>query len=391
MTLQSSGQITALDILVESRRTNGTAFDINQSVFRTVGKKPTVNSEISYADFYGRAYQKDFKFGGSGAANYCTNPLIGYLSDYITGVSVGDTFQVVIAFQGSWAPINGQYPAIEVYCTYGVAQYFDFAGNAGGKVAHMTFSYNGGDVITLSGYYSGGSTSFPCATVYLLNLSYPEPQNRGSGYTNTGVEYTTYLYYNPATHGFINHWTPPPAPPAPDPSTSPADSTGCCFSPESLVMMADMTYKPIIDIQIGEQIISDSGKISTVINTNRTIVGSRKMIKFANSNFMCTEDHLFLTDKGWKTWDPAYLIDNNRPNAVFLKGPNIFTPIQSGDKLRIAHQNGDNVLFDFVDYDSLGAISFDHPADYAVYDLDITDGVDDYIVEGFVVHNCGNA
>lgn len=181
-------------------------------------------------------------------------------------------------------------------------------------------------------------------------------------------------------------------PAEPDPGTgTPPDSGGCCFSPDSKVLMADMAYKPIIDIQIGEQIINDAGKISTVIGRNQTIVGSRKMVKFANSNFMCTEDHLFLTDKGWKTWDPAYLINNNRPNAVYLEGLNKTTPIQSGDKLRVAYQDNNVTHFNFVDYDTLGAVSFTHPSDYAVYDLDITDGVDDYIVEGFVVHNCAGS
>ena len=164
----------------------------------------------------------------------------------------------------------------------------------------------------------------------------------------------------------------------------------CCFSSESMVLMADMTYKAIAEIQIGEQIINDAGNISSVINTKQTVVGNRKMIKFANKNIVVTDDHLFLTDKGWKTWNPNYVISNNHPNAVYLKGLNRTTPIQSGDKLRVAYQDNNVTHFNFVEYDSLGITSHTYPSDYVVYDLDITDGVDDYIVEGFVVHNCSS-
>ena len=56
MTLPSSGQISARDILVESRAKNTDAFDINVSKSRNIAKKIVANSQISYADFYGKNY-----------------------------------------------------------------------------------------------------------------------------------------------------------------------------------------------------------------------------------------------------------------------------------------------------------------------------------------------
>jgi hypothetical protein len=55
MTLQSSGQISAKDIIVEDKKTLAQSFDINASNYRSLAKKSTANSEIKYSDFYGRS------------------------------------------------------------------------------------------------------------------------------------------------------------------------------------------------------------------------------------------------------------------------------------------------------------------------------------------------
>ena len=56
MTLQSSGQISATNIIVEARKTLAEGFDIDNSLYRTIAKIPSAQSEIKYSDFYGKNY-----------------------------------------------------------------------------------------------------------------------------------------------------------------------------------------------------------------------------------------------------------------------------------------------------------------------------------------------
>lgn len=56
MTLPASGQISATNIIVEARKTLADGFDIDSSLYRTIAKKPSGQSEIKYSDFYGKNY-----------------------------------------------------------------------------------------------------------------------------------------------------------------------------------------------------------------------------------------------------------------------------------------------------------------------------------------------
>ena len=319
-------------------------WDINDPIERRIARIYADSSPIKFSDFYGKSFQQDFMFGGSGAANYCSNPAIGYLNDYTTYLVSGDTFQVVIAFIGSWAPINGQYPAIQVHCTYGVSQYFDIGSTTGGKSAHMTFRYDGGNVITLSGYYTGKSTSFPCATVYVLSLSFPDPQNIGSGYTNTGIDYSNYIAANPQTHNFINHWV---APPEPDPGPPGSDQTSC-FLMGSPVVMADGTIKMIEDITIGEWVRGAFGEHNQVLALDRPLLGNRTMYNI-NGEHQTTAEHNHLTESGLfgcvslaesqneKLWTHQEVITDQGVEEWFFSGiqdTSLITQFELGNRLK---------------------------------------------------------
>ena len=164
------------------------------------------------------------------------------------------------------------------------------------------------------------------------------------------------------------------------------DGGGCCFDPNALVLMSDNTWKKIKDIVAGEKVIDGFGNINTVLTLKTTTVGNRKMFKFKDHNFYSTDDHLFFTEAGWKTWRPDRLVDNNRENLVFLEGDNRTTPLNSNDKMVMVTSPSH---IDLVDYDSLGAEEHTFDSDYVVYDLRL-DGTNIYVVDGFVVHNCGD-
>jgi hypothetical protein len=104
------------------------------------------------------------------------------------------------------------------------------------------------------------------------------------------------------------------------------------------------------------------------------------MIKIAGYDFYATDDHLFLTNTGWKTWRPDRLVENRRENSVFLEGKNRFIPINHDDIL-VMHEG-------YVHCSDVSIEEHDFDPEYVVYDL-LLDGNSTYVIDGFVVHNCG--
>ena len=161
----------------------------------------------------------------------------------------------------------------------------------------------------------------------------------------------------------------------------------CCFDPNALVLMHDFSYKRIADVKVGDKVIGDEGAINTVLKLMTTTVEKRKMVKFNDAGFYATDDHLFLTEKGWKTWKPQSLIERKAVNSVFLEGENRTRGIDNEDKLKIVKIENNEIIESFVEYENFGVELVDFDSDYVVYDLTL-DGNATYIVEGHVVHNC---
>jgi Hom_end-associated Hint len=159
---------------------------------------------------------------------------------------------------------------------------------------------------------------------------------------------------------------------------------GCCFNENSLVLMRDGSQKRICDIVEGDQVVNSRGSYNTVKKMKTTVVGNRKMIKFKRSEFFVTDDHLFLTDKGWKTWRPDRYADGTRENDHLLEGENREYSLQAGDMM-VFFENGVEKL---IPYDPSEVEEHDFNSEDTVYDITL-DGDNTFIVEGFVVHNCG--
>ena len=165
-------------------------------------------------------------------------------------------------------------------------------------------------------------------------------------------------------------------------------SGGCCFNPDALVMMADRTWKKIKDIVEGDAVIGIHLKPNTVLGLKKTTVGNRPMKKFIDAGFYSTDDHLFMTDNGWKTFNPQRLVDNNAENLAFISESNKSSPINDGDRLLYIDILGSDLIPSFINYREDAVVTFPFPEDYVVYDLHL-DGDNTYVVDGFVVHNCG--
>lgn len=155
----------------------------------------------------------------------------------------------------------------------------------------------------------------------------------------------------------------------------------CCFDPNARVLMKDGSWKKISKIKVGDEVVGLNGTVNRVTGMKSTTVGNRKMIKFVDYNFYCTDDHLFLTEIGWKTWRPDRLVDNDRENAVLLKDENKNSPLSSEDVMILSEGR--------ISYSDLKIEEQAFNPDFVVYDLHL-DGDNTYTVENFIVHNCGD-
>lgn len=174
--------------------------------------------------------------------------------------------------------------------------------------------------------------------------------------------------------------TNPPPPPPP--------KGHCCFDPDAKVLMANCTWKAIKDVVEGDKVVGDNGTVNTVIKNKTIGVGTRKMLKLKDSNFYTTDDHLFLTKKGWKTWRPDIVInDADTINGTLLIGENREKSIDLDDYLKKLSVTESGFKEEFIPYASVEAESFDFDPNFIVHDLTL-DGNMTYVVEGYVVHNC---
>jgi len=179
-----------------------------------------------------------------------------------------------------------------------------------------------------------------------------------------------------------NTWRPPP-------------KSHCCFDPDAKVLMANCTWKAIKDVVEGEEVIGDNNTVNTVKQNNKVTVSDRKMVKLKDTSFYTTDDHMFLTKKGWKTWRPDILLRNAEEpnngilslNSQFLIGENRFTPINKNDELKRVKIIDGKIVEHFVPYEIVEGNFYQFDPDYIVHDL-VVDGNMTYIVDGYVVHNC---
>ena len=174
-------------------------------------------------------------------------------------------------------------------------------------------------------------------------------------------------------------------PPVYDSTSATGDGGSCCFDPDAKVLMADGSWKRIADVVEGDVVIGADGVSNIVESIKQTVVADRQMVSIKGYEFFVTDDHLFLTTNGWKTWRPDRLVDNNRNNAIFLEGANRYESLNADDVLVMIAADGST---NNVKYSDLEVTVHNFDKDYVVHDLHLK-GDNTYVVDGFVVHNCG--
>ena len=139
--------------------------------------------------------------------------------------------------------------------------------------------------------------------------------------------------------------------------------------------------KAIKDVVEGDKVIGDNGVVNTVLKNKTIGVGTRKMLRLKDATFYTTDDHLFLTKKGWKTWRPDIVLkDADTQNWQLLIGDNRLNSIDKEDLLKTIKLIDGKVIEEFVPYEPIEAEVHDFDPTYIVHDLTL-DGNMTYIVE----------
>ena len=146
-----------------------------------------------------------------------------------------------------------------------------------------------------------------------------------------------------------------------------------CFIAGTLVIMEDGSTKKIEDVEIGEKLQGRGGRINTVLEFDRPVLGGRMLYAINGGTAFVTSEHPFYTTEGWKSIDPSSLVERNPELAHELR----IAKLEVGDK--IITSTGQ------VEVETLEGTG-GHNVDMPLYNFKL-DGNNTYHADGYVVHN----
>lgn len=123
---------------------------------------------------------------------------------------------------------------------------------------------------------------------------------------------------------------------------------GCayCLTPDTIIQMADGTTRPLSDVQIGDDLIgvTNTGANtwpyrfaeSRVLNKIKTRKPAFRVTLEDGHSAICSGDHRWLADRGWKYTTGAMSGNGQRPyltlnNSIRTLAPYCSTPVQTAD------------------------------------------------------------
>lgn len=164
---------------------------------------------------------------------------------------------------------------------------------------------------------------------------------------------------------------------APDPPLAvvPVDWMRSCFVAGTLITMADGSKKNIEDVQLGEKLLGQNGKINTVLEFDHPQLGGRDLIGINDTGKFMTPEHPLFTKNGWRSYS-ADTFARQFPDMEELKVKDL--------------QLGDEILMEdggWLKVESLQV--FEGEPDQTVYNF-ILDGNNTYHANGLLAHNRGS-
>jgi hypothetical protein len=155
-----------------------------------------------------------------------------------------------------------------------------------------------------------------------------------------------------------------------------------CFVAGSKVLMGDLTYRNIEDVQIGSSVMAYNEKTKKTEQAlvqkiskpqlSQTVMIFWKLPFFKKGTIQCSKDHpLYVENKGWCSWDPKLTKENYKLDGILN--------LEKGDKLRT--KDGTVVISDIV--------MQTHSEPVQAYNLVSIDTAHTYFVNDILVHNKG--
>lgn len=156
-------------------------------------------------------------FVSSGSGVTITVPI----NNNFPGIGGGDAFSLVVGAADGWTENS---PVTHHGYIYGSAGSHVLVNASGGKRWFTRTTYDGGNTARIDGFYSGGSTNFSYATMFLLALRFGINQTgyaAGDGNAVsggfTGFRINSYVNNWPFNTNITAQLPPPPPDPDPDP------------------------------------------------------------------------------------------------------------------------------------------------------------------------------
>ena len=95
--------------------------------------------------------------------------------------------------------------------------------------------------------------------------------------------------------------------------------SGTCFPALTNVVMADNSMKPIVDVQVGESVLDETGYPTRVIGIWNPILGNRTLYEI-DGIVRTTGDHLIKTVSGWAAIEPELYRERREGKRVQIEG-----------------------------------------------------------------------
>lgn len=305
------------------RRSSNSFFSMNDRYPR-IFTKTGINSIIRYSNFLNvpgfdlQAGTSINVFNRSGdGANIKVFP-----ANNFPGIAVGDPFSVVVGAAEGW---TGNSPVTHHGYFYGSAGTHTLVNGAGDKRWFTRTQYDGGNTVTIDGFYSGAGTAFPFARMYLLALrfglaltGYAVGDGNSATGGQTGFTIGSYTGTWPQ-NTTISHTSFAPSPPEPGP-----EDGNQCFPADAIVTMADGSTKRIDEILVGDQVQGGYGHVNTVLGYHKSRIGHHAIYKI-NGRHRTSQEHKHYTTAGWAGIDVPtstmptnirIIVDNDLNTAV---------------------------------------------------------------------------
>ncbi len=168
--------------------------------------------------------------------------------------------------------------------------------------------------------------------------------------------------------------TPPEIPKLPDYGPlrgpyfpGPDDTVTSCFIAGTSIDMADGSSKNIEDIIVGDEVNTQDGSLDTVIHVHDIPEGLKTLVTI-NDRITCTDSHPFLTEEGWKSFNPEASKPTYEEYGIEID------QLEVGDNLITV-----NGLEEVTNLSSREEVA-------KVYNF-TTDQTHTYLVDGIVTHN----